>query len=100
MHSWRDLRYRARRPPPRPPPPNPPPAAAPPPGRASPTRDVVDGRAAPLLTCPGCLFDFHAVPPDPAPCEGRLTFPVLTLPRLMLPVLMFVLRLTVMSFPP
>ena len=46
-----------------------------------------------LLTWPGCLLDFHAVPP---PAGSWLAPP----PRLMLPVLMLVLRLMLMLASP
>jgi hypothetical protein len=52
-----------------------------------------------LLTWPGCLLDFQAVPPP----AGRVLAPPprLMLPVLMLPVLMLVLRLTlILALPP
>ena len=67
------------------------------PVRVSPTLAlVVVGRAAPVLTWPGFLSDFHAVFCTDVVC-ARLRLPVL-----MFPVLMFVLpRLIVMLlFPP
>ena len=74
----------------------PPPPAAPAPPRASPARAEGADLPTELLTWPGCLLDFQALPP---PCAPALA-PRLTLPVLMLPVLMFVLRLTLMVLLP
>jgi hypothetical protein len=69
-----------------------------PPGRESPT--PAEGV---LPTCPGCLFGFHWLEPEPPPAgrwlgvPGRLTLPpVLTLP----PPLMLVLLLMLIVLPP
>jgi hypothetical protein len=66
------------------------------PPRASPTRPPA-GAVFPieLLTCPGCLLDFHAE----LPLAGKVLAP--PPPRLIFPVLILVLRLMLMlALPP